>query len=326
MNPVPPFFIIGCGRSGTTLLRLILNNHSEVAIPTESLFILDYLKAAPRFTMNDLTRLLVHEPEIIEWGIEPRLVDLSACITVSEAIDKLHKIYADQNRKKHWGQKTPRFVRSLELLKDRFPGARFIHIVRDPRAVANSLIRSDVHRSNAYYAARRWVRDVGAGLAFERQCPGIVMRVSYEELVGSLEATVEKLCRFIGVGFEVKMLNSEREDISNEYSRFYSKVHANLGRSTTDEFTAKWKSQLSRPDIKLVESICSILMEDLGYERLYQDSPGTTVFLAAQAGRIPSIFMQLYQYLRYRPRYLFYLLWRKWRLGLLGSFLGDINQ
>jgi len=154
-----------------------------VAIPLESLFIADYLRSTVRWSPDQIKQHIVREPELREWGLRVSVGDLGKCRTVGEVIVRLHELYAESKGKKHWGQKTPRLVRYLPLLADHFPDARFIHLVRDPRAVVSSLIRSEVHRSTPWYGARRWVMDVQAGLDFETQHPERIMRLSYEALV-----------------------------------------------------------------------------------------------------------------------------------------------
>jgi hypothetical protein len=162
-----PFFIVGCGRSGTTLLRTMLNQHSQLAIPLESLFIVDYLRADPTTPPQTFLKLILKEYEFHEWAIPFSAADFDGCVTAQDFIDRAHALYMQQYGKVIWGQKTPRFVRFGKLLKQHYPGAKFIHVIRDPRAVVSSLIRSNVHHSNAYFAARRWLRDTNAGLSLQ---------------------------------------------------------------------------------------------------------------------------------------------------------------
>ena len=225
-----PFFIIGCGRSGTTLLRTILNRHADIAIPLESLFIIDYLKAAASHDISFLISMLVREPEISEWGIRPQVEDFKGCQSISEVINQLHQIYLQAKGKKHWGQKTPRFVRETALLLEHFPYALFIHVVRDPRAVVSSLIHSDVHHSNAYHASLRWRMDVEKGLELEDKHPQSVMRIHYEDMVRDTESTLRKILEFLGLAYDPAILQADDSSMA-EYSRFYENIHANL-----DEF------------------------------------------------------------------------------------------
>ena len=175
-----PFFIIGCGRSGTTLLRNILNHHPKIAIPLESLFIIDYLSAKDSVPIDTMRSLIAREYEIEEWGMEIAPDDLAGASTAKDLIIAVHKAYMEIHGKAMWGQKTPRFIRHGDLLKATFPDCRFIHVIRDPRAVASSLIQSNVHRSNAYYATLRWLNDVREGLRLKDRYEKDLLEIRYD--------------------------------------------------------------------------------------------------------------------------------------------------
>jgi len=319
-----PIFIVGCGRSGTSLLRRFLNQHPQVGIPLESLFIVDYLRAACRIPIERMLKLLVREPELAEWGVRPRLEDVQGSLTAAEAIDRLHQLYLAPRGKLRWGQKTPRFVRELPLLQAHFPGARFVHLVRDPRAVAASLIRSNVHRSTAYYAARRWRMDVDFGLAFERAAPDGVLRLAYEELVVDPGSTLRRVCQFCSLEFDPVMLASPQGE-GAEYSSFYAQIHANVDRPATREFVDRWAGDLSAGHVALIEAVAGERMEELGYTRAATAAADLPNAWRLRGDRAGGMLQQSYRYVRYRPRYLAFLLYRKARLGLLKGFLWSVN-
>ena len=176
----------------------MLNRHEAIAIPLESLFIIDYLRVSKRIDLAQLKAMLVNEPEIHEWGLDLTLKDIEGSQTIEQVIELIHELYAESRGKSSWGQKTPRFVRHTELLHAHFPQARFVHLIRDPRAVASSLILSDVHRSNAYHASLRWKTDVGAGLSFQEENPEKVISVHYEDLVRNTEQSLQNITFFLG--------------------------------------------------------------------------------------------------------------------------------
>jgi hypothetical protein len=302
-----------------------LNRHRDIAIPLESLFIVDYLRAAGRFDLQTMLGYLVDEPEIKEWGIEPSVSDLEECQTIGEAIARLHEIYAGHFGKSAWGQKTPRFIRHLPLLQMHFPAIRVVHVVRDPRAVVNSLMQSDVHRSDAYHAARRWRMDVSEGLAFENAHPGVVLRVTYEDLVRSPAKVLDRIVGFLGFGPAWLDRSTESEGAS-EYSAFYENIHANLDRPPSTEFVEKWKAELSPRDVEIAELVCTDLMLQLGYSPQNEEpNPGTWTLRRVKLLRLARMPLQVGRYLRHRRNYLIHLLWRKWKLGMLREFLWEIN-
>lgn len=320
-----PFFIVGCGRSGTTLLRTMLDHHPQIGIPQESLFIVDYLKVARERELADLKPLLVREPELGEWGIRVSIEDLEGCRTIAEAIDRLHRIYLEMYAKVRWGQKTPRFIRSVELLLEHFPDSRFIHLVRDPRAVVSSLIASNVHASTAYFGARRWLRDVQIGLAQEVAHPERVLRIRYEDLVTGAEATLRTISGHLKFDYDPAML-SDPTGRAGEYSKFYEAIHANLDLPPTDRFVDRWKGRLTQSQVEVVEGICGSLMKEIGYEPTLAQSTTAQVQPHRMAiGRAWGMVRQSAQYIRFRRQYLFYLLYRKMRLGLLGDFIREVN-
>lgn len=320
-----PFFIVGCGRSGTSLLRSWLNTHNEIAIPLESLFLVDYLRASDRMPVETLKRFLVNEPEIREWGISPVASDLEPSRTIAEAITNLHELYVAAHGKKFWGQKTPRFVRHLPVLLKHFPKARFVHVVRDPRAVVNSLMKSEVHRSSAFHASRRWREDVALGLAFERSWPDKTLRLSYEAFVSNPQAVLKEVADFLGIPAAWNVREQQARG-SEEYSGFYKSIHANLDLPPSTERIEAWKRSMSEGEIRTTEAICGDLMEELGYVALNHHpvlDPSTVRRMKLQ--RLIRMPGQAAHYLRFRPRYLTHLLWRKWKLGLLKEFVWTVN-
>ena len=277
-----------------------------------------------KFDLPYLNSLVIREPELVEWGISVSADDLLYCRSVAQMISRLHEIYADSKGKTRWGQKTPRFVRHLELLAENFPGSKTIHMVRDPRAVVSSLIQSNVHRSNAYHGSQRWKMDVSAGLKYESNHRDRVLRIFYENLVKSPEDVLKEISAFLEL--DPSEMSVKGDEKIQEYSTFYESIHANIERSPTTAFIDKWRQQLSQEEVAVVEAICGELMGDLGYERSSMSiSTPTLKPRKALSLRVRGILQQMGRYLMYRRSYLFHLIWRKWKLGLLKDFLWTIN-
>ena len=302
----------------------MLNRHSELAIPLESLFLIDYLRADGRVSIDLLRQLAVREFELREWGLSLDDRSLAGCGSAREIIETLHKTYATQNGKNRWGQKTPRLVRYGRLLKQTWPGARFIFMVRDPRAVVASLTRSNVHRSNAFYGARRWVRDCEAGLALEESWPESVLRIRYEDLVKDPAAQLEVICRFLDLSMEPGMLidNAGRDPA---YGSYYDEIHRRVGEAPDAKRADAWREELAVRDIAVIEAVCADTMSRLDYQpSITQPRPSSGYLLRLRLQRIPGFLGQLAHYIAKRRPYLSCTLNRKYRLGLLRD-LADAN-
>ena len=320
-----PFFIVGCGRSGTTMLRTMLNQHSQLAIPLESLFITDYLRAGPDTPPETFLRLILKEYELDEWGIPFDAAVFEGCVSAKDFIDRAHEHYANHFGKSIWGQKTPRFVRYGSLLKHHYPGARFIHVIRDPRAVVSSLIRSNVHNSNAYFAAHRWLRDVQAGLALQTQYPGEVLNVQYETLITAPEETLHQITDFLGIEFEPDLLTYHEKGTA-EYSGYYAQIHARLNQAPDPSRITAWRKHMLPRQIALVDAICEETMRVVGYEQDTDTPPvpqGYVLYLKTQ--RIWGLGRQIVHNFITRRGYLASFLRRKLALSLLTDTLKHVN-
>jgi len=304
----------------------MLNRHPDVAIPLESLFMIDYLRAGEWMSASELYPMLLREPELREWGLDPSKGDLIGCHTIVDAIERLHQKYAEIRGKPRWGQKTPRFVRFLPQLAQSFPLARFIHVIRDPRAVVNSLKRSDVHHSNALFGARRWRADVAQGLAFEQAAADRVLRVAYEELVRWPSAVLERVCAFLELDWPEADWWRSTDRPTREYSEFYDQIHQNLDHAVSGDSVDRWRHELSAAEIEVVEASARDLMGTLGYAPLSSKPAPSWLFGAwLRLERLAGLGRQTLKYLRQRRGYLFFLFYRKLRLGLLLDFLQSAN-
>src|SRR2546430_1135755 len=142
-----PLFVVGCGRSGSTLLRLMLDAHPQLAVPPESHFIpqlwRDHGGARP-VDPDVIVRALVATPHFRHWKIPEdavrRRVEELERPSFADVVGAAFEANADVYGKTRWGDKTPIYVRSIPLLARLWPEARFAHLIRDGRDVALSYL------------------------------------------------------------------------------------------------------------------------------------------------------------------------------------------
>lgn len=270
--PVFPF-IVGCPRSGTTLVRHMLDAHPEVAVPPESHFV---PRLAARFTTEPFT-VGAYLSELVTCGwIELSGLDLrelrdrleaAAARNLAGAVRATYELYAGRFGKRLYADKTPKYVLNLDLVTGLFPEARFLHVVRDGRAVALSLLEQGWGPSDLLTAAYYWRRHVAAGLAFERAHPSRCLRVSYEELISDPRCVLKELCGFLGISYSEDMLGYMRTTRPGRVGTRSSHLSRGPG------LTRDWSTQMSAAELGAFELVAGASLRALGYERRAADRP-----------------------------------------------------
>jgi hypothetical protein len=161
-----------------------------------------------------------------------------------------------------WIDHTPtNFRRGLTLLR-MFPKARFIHLVRDGRAVAASLLPLDWGPNNALHAAEFWMARCAAGLVAESELgPERVMRVRYEDLVGDPGSTLSRIARYAGLDYEPAMA----EGTGLHPSPYHQAQHRLVGRSPDRSRLDSWRQSLTSRQIEIFEAEAGEFLTMLGY-------------------------------------------------------------
>jgi Sulfotransferase family len=210
-----PILIVGCPRSGTTLLRDLLRSHSRLTFPLESRVIPALYRshgdpgsdARARSAAADLLRSW----DIATWRLELTPEQLQHHRSFAALVQDLYESWARREGKPRWGDKTPLYVLELDTLLALFPHAQVINIVRDGRDVALSMMRQPWGPTNPYTAAIMWRRSVDAGLrAAARLPPSTLLQVRYEDLLIDPERELRRICSFLGERYEPAMLRPSR--------------------------------------------------------------------------------------------------------------------
>jgi hypothetical protein len=276
-----PLFIVGCGRSGTTMLRLLLDTHSEIAIPGESHFIPSLWIKRRRYDQNGLdVRKMVEDvlatQHVRAWQVpEERVWDRVESLvapTFSDVVTALFTAYADEHGKRCWGDKTPIYVLSMDLLGRLFPRAKFIHLIRDGRDVALSYLSVPWGPGTTWEAAWKWRRDVTAGRdAGSRLGRDRYLEIRYERLVSSPVSTLEQVCSFGGLTWSDEPMARPSLD-SLQVRKAHSRYHAR-SLLPPEAGLRDWRHQMDPRKVAAFEAVAGDLLTDLGYERRFQAVP-----------------------------------------------------
>ena len=300
-------FIAGCGRSGTSYLKTLISAHPELYIPTETLCLADFLQFSPRFSRRLLRFLFFNEPQIKSWYKG----DSFEFCSVRDAIETIHQKTAENRGAIYWGQKTPRFVRYIDLFERHFPDMKWVLIYRDPRAVVLSMRKSKQHSYSVKRACRRWQRDNQPILKFLQQgTPDNVCIVKYEELIANMEEALNKIFTFLS--FKTMTLNEVLEAAQVEWfqgSRFVNNQIRD-GIKPHRTFVDKWRNVLSLADVALIEHLCADEMDILGYDKTGEKTNLQRISRVDFFRRFKDVAI-LFEYLYRWPSYLFHTLIRK---------------
>lgn len=243
----PPIFVIGPLRSGTTLLRLMLNRHSKLH------FFGEFEGAVSQING-------IHWPKLDAYydfcQTDRQMLDLDLSVDRSLSYPELVASFLAELESRSEKPFIGASVHSrIDMLPEIWPSASFIHLLRDPRDVARSCIGMG-WVGNVYYGADYWIKSEKRALSVAQQVSRKqYFTVRYEELVGNPEHELGKLCDFIGIGYEPNMLNV---DESSTYSR------------PDARYANQWERKLSQKQIVWVENKCYGQMLEKGYEPKFE--------------------------------------------------------
>lgn len=270
-----PIFIVGCGRSGTTLMRLILNRHSNIAIPEETWYFPQLLKEigqlrAGNWRKNIATRVLelnrIHFPELTVEALEKSLTEV-AIDDIQNIIPVVNREFMIRQGKSRWGDKTPGYVMHLTLFKKLFPEAKVIHMIRDGRDVVPSILKywSVGPQTNCFIeTAFYWKAHVERGMQEGSKYFGSSYKeVRYEDLVTKPERVVREICAFIGEEFEPAMLDASNDKADNVPAWEW---HAETSREINTNNIYKWKKSMSDYHKAVMNYVGKNIYRDKNYD------------------------------------------------------------
>ncbi len=289
-----PVFVVGCARSGTTMLRAMLDAHSELSIPPESHFIPAMWRVRRRYGHPgpvDATRMasdIARTFRFGEWGIPADAVRRRVAAlerpSFADAIDAVFLAYAAEHGTTRWGDKTPNYALDVALLAELFPGARFVHLVRDGRNVALSLLQVPWWPNTLPEAAQVWshwtsvARSDGRALGVERY-----LEIRYEDLVDAPEESLRSVCGFLGLAYRDEMLSYPDRANGNGTPDY----HRNARRPPTQGLR-DWTRDMSKDDLALFEALAGEQIRAMGYDPAFDRLP-RSVRVRASTARIASV-------------------------------------
>ena len=272
-----PIFIVGMNGSGTTMLLDSIGRHPELyAFPRETR-VIPYL-FAHRSAFGDLSvdrnflrlwnrvrRFGVFEQ--VNGGAEVPLPEnwASHQRDLAAVLDAVFRHFAQREGKSRWCEKTPQHAQHMDRLSHLFPRARFVHVVRDGRDCAASFYRR--WKRTPELTMHRWkhvvrlARHQGALLGPERY-----LELRFEEVTSDPERSLRRLCDFVGVTFDPRVLQSS-------HPHLHPDVRVGDGRDLggIKPNSGSWRHRLPAKRRVRIERIGGAVLRELGYETTAPD-------------------------------------------------------
>ncbi len=281
--------IVGVGRSGTTMLRLMLDSHPALAIPPETHFVPDLIDAIGGGA--DPAAAVEVMRSVRQWGdlgIEPAevLARFNALprFNAGAALRAFYAIYGERQAKPRTGEKTPAYVRNMAKIEQALPEARFIHVIRDGRDVALSRWKrtlGDDERASAEQVATGWARRVRRAQRLGRRLEHY-LEIRYEDLVIETEQNLRRITAFCELDWDSGVLRfyeraAERmSEMARDLPSTDGKpvrpgeermqAHAMTQKPPDPSAMYRWKERMSPADIVAFDGAAGDLLGELGYE------------------------------------------------------------
>ncbi|MGE5833136.1 MAG: sulfotransferase family protein [Acidobacteriota bacterium] len=278
--------VVGVARSGTTLLRMIVDAHPQLAIPPETGFLpaLAALDSPRRATPSRVLRVLTGSPGWPDFhiGAGELLAHLEALdpFSSAEGARCFYRMYAARFQKSRWGDKTPGYVTSMTAIERLLPEACFIHVIRDGRDVAVSLRpmwfapSRDIRKLAAYW--RDQILDGRRQAARVRQ----YVEVRYETLVCETARVTAAICDRLDLPWSDEMLRyheraaARLEEHEGRTGRRERVILTKEQRRSQQIMTTRppdpsrmgrWQTELSPQERAEFEDVAGDLLAELGY-------------------------------------------------------------
>ncbi|MFC4057842.1 sulfotransferase family protein [Planomonospora corallina] len=286
-----PIFVIGCPRSGTTMLQLMLHAHQRIAVPPETRFMLAAYQK--RLHFGDLDNP-VNRAELADWLVNRRqnrfedlgidAAEVSREIiegpgTLGSALGVVLRAYAARFGKPRWGDKRPSYFKSVDVLLRLFPDAQFVHLIRDGRDCVASLKEMPWYNKEIYHAVAIWAEAIDFARHRAPKLPaGSYHELRYERLTADPESELRALCAFLGEEFDPAMCEPSR--VAGVAVPEHKTWHVNTHREVTTVRSGSWRDRLKPWEVSLCESVLGDRLEEYGYELSGAPRPTKSQLLA----------------------------------------------
>jgi hypothetical protein len=277
--------IVGVPRSGTTLLRMMLDAHPQLAIPPETGFLAEVAHLPEGPGARDAVFRAIRGAEAwddFQLGEEDLRAELDRHPedARAEAVRSFYRLYARRFGKPRWGEKTPGYGSHLHRISALLPEAHFVHVIRDGRDVALSVRGLWFAPGDSMEEiARDWCRRIDETRAEAARCPRY-LEIRYESLVLDTEATLRVVDAFADLPFDPGQLayhrraperlaeHRERRTADGQVVTHAQRLRQQEGVTQPPDAdrVGFWRKAMTAHERSAFESVAGGLLRELGYD------------------------------------------------------------
>lgn len=287
ISKIPIFFILGRGRSGSTLLRSMLDVNPNITIPFESRFVQYlYYKYGKVKNWNEEEIIKFYNslincyetPDFDKELLKNELLNLAGKANFSSLCKTAYlciRSVFEKSAIRIIGDKNPRYTFFAKKLLDIFPEAKFIHLTRDYRDSTISFYNvkgMTSEKKNAAFLAFRWKYYNREILKFKAKHTSLFYTIKYEDLISFPENKLKEICIFLGVDYHQNMMNFQgiiKQHIEKNREEKFHQLHSGLLQPLNKDKVGIWKTEMHENDVRISDAIVGNYADKLGYERQF---------------------------------------------------------
>ncbi len=279
-----PIFIIGTQRSGSNLLRLMLNESPDIAAPHPPHILKIFMPLLPVYgdlkehknfhtLVNDVCLFVQKNP--VTWDLQPETEAILAACQENTLFEVMRQVYAQTALAKHAAYFCCKSMANVEILPELWaalPDATFIYLYRDGRDVAVSFTKAFVGEKHFYSIAQQWKKDQLLALDFKKKYkPNNWFEIQYEAFIRSPEKILTDLCHFLSIEYEANMMQYHKSQESQRAANA-GDMWKNVIKPVLADNKQKFLKEANSAQVLIFETVAGDVLAELGYECVFPNT------------------------------------------------------
>ncbi len=297
--------MIGTQRSGSNLLRLMLNQIQTISAPHPPHILQRLMPLQPTYgdlsdptaftqLVDDVCRLVELNP--VAWDVtldRQNVADRCTSPSLVAVFSAVYDILAESQGAETWCCKSLSNVHYMDEISEYLPNIKYLYLYRDGRDVAVSFKKAVVGQKHFYHIGQEWAKAQRKAIAMQKQCdPKQFFSLSYESLVSDPEPILRNLCEFLEVPYSPSMLEFHQSGEATSTASS-SSLWGNVTKPVIASNTKKFMTKATEEEVKIFELVAGDVLDALGYERVHTSKGESSAFTSEEIAQFDAENQQL---------------------------------